>query len=62
MPKLAEIIGPDGRVHYRRPEGDPLITQAYNTPGYSVRFVEAMAGGPQTAQEIADVLVATGMG
>lgn len=38
---LAEIVGPSGRVHYRRPRGDALIEQAERTPGYSVRFVWA---------------------
>ncbi len=37
---IAEIIGPSGRVHYRRPAGDPLIAEALRTPGYSVRYVE----------------------
>lgn len=36
---IAEIIGPNGRIHYRRPENDPLVTEARNTPGYSVRMV-----------------------
>lgn len=36
---LAEIIGPSGRVHYRRPLGDPLIDEAKQTLGYSVRIV-----------------------
>lgn len=26
--KTMEIIGVDGKVHYRRPEGDPLIAEA----------------------------------
>jgi hypothetical protein len=37
---IAEIIGPSGRVHYRRPVDDPLVEQARNTAGYSVRIVE----------------------
>jgi DNA-directed RNA polymerase subunit M/transcription elongation factor TFIIS len=37
---IAEIVGPSGRVHYRRPPGDPLVAEAEATPGYSVRFVE----------------------
>lgn len=36
---IAEIIGPSGKVHYRRPDGDPMIDEARQTPGYSVRFV-----------------------
>lgn len=38
---IAEIFGPDGRVHYRRPPDDPMIEDARNTPGYSVRFVSS---------------------
>lgn len=37
---IAEIVGPSGRVHYRRPVDDPLVEQAKQTPGYSVRVVE----------------------
>lgn len=37
---IAEILGPSGRVHYRRPPGDPMVEEARNTPGYSVRMVE----------------------
>lgn len=37
---IAEIIGPSGKVHYRRPENDPLVDEARKTPGYSVRLVE----------------------
>lgn len=37
---IAEIIGPNGRVHYRRPPDDPLVDEARQTPGYSVRLVE----------------------
>jgi len=36
---IAEIVGPTGRVHYRRPLGDKLIAEAEATPGYSVRVV-----------------------
>lgn len=32
-----EIVGPDGKVHYRRPDGHPDIAEALSTPGYSVR-------------------------
>ena len=38
---IAEIVGPSGRVHYRRPTGDPLVSEALRTPGYSVRYVES---------------------
>lgn len=37
---MYEIIGPDGEVHYRRPEGDPLIEEAKQTKGYSVRLMK----------------------
>ena len=36
--RQVEIIGPDGTVHYRRPEGHPMIEEALSRPGYSVRF------------------------
>ena len=36
---IAEILGPDGKVHYRRPENDPMVEEARRTPGYSVRLV-----------------------
>lgn len=36
---IAEIVGPSGQVHYRRPLGDKLIAEAEATPGYSVRIV-----------------------
>ncbi len=36
---FAEIFGTDGKIHYRRPLGDPLIAEAEQTPGYSVRIV-----------------------
>lgn len=39
MQMIAEIIGPSGRVHYRRPLGDKMIAEAESTPGYSVRMV-----------------------
>lgn len=38
---IAEILGPSGKVHYRRPVGDPMIAEAERTPGYSVRIVPA---------------------
>lgn len=38
---IAEILGPSGRVHYRRPPNHPLVHEALNTPGYSVRLVES---------------------
>jgi hypothetical protein len=37
---IAEIIGPSGRVHYRRPPDDPAVDEARQTLGYSVRIVE----------------------
>lgn len=37
---IAEIIGPSGIVHYRRPADDPLVEEARHTPGYSVRMIE----------------------
>lgn len=37
---IAEIVGPSGRVHCRRPPDDPLVEQARSTPGYTVRLVE----------------------
>jgi len=33
----AEIIGPSGNVHYRRPHTDKLIREALSSIGYSVR-------------------------
>jgi hypothetical protein len=38
---IAEIVGPDGRVHYRRPPDDPMVEQAKRLAGYSVRLVES---------------------
>jgi hypothetical protein len=32
-----EIIGPDGKVHYRRHHEHPDVLEALRTPGYSVR-------------------------
>ena len=37
---IAEIVGPSGRVHYRRPIGDSLLAEAERTPGYRVRYVD----------------------
>jgi hypothetical protein len=34
-----EIIGTDGKVHYRRPPGHPDIDRALATPGYTTREV-----------------------
>ena len=34
---IYEIVGPDGKVHYRRPLDHPDIYQAWRTPGYTVR-------------------------
>lgn len=36
---MIEIIGHDGKVHYRRPEGHPLIQEAIER-GYTVRPVK----------------------
>ncbi len=30
------IIGPDLKVHYRRPEGHDMLEEARRTPGYRV--------------------------
>lgn len=38
---IAEIVGPSGRVHYRRPVDDPLVIEALRTPGYTVRLAES---------------------
>ena len=38
MLKLVEIIGPNHKVHYRRPIGHPDITEAERTIGYSVNY------------------------
>jgi len=40
MKPIYEIIGPDNKVHYRRPEGHPDISIAKLTPGYLVRLEE----------------------
>lgn len=37
---MIEVIGPEGKVHYRRPDGDPIEQEALRTPGYSVRHVK----------------------
>ncbi len=37
---LVEIYGPSGRIHYRRPVGDPLVEEAIRTPGYAAVYVE----------------------
>ncbi len=36
---VAEIVGPDGKVHYRRPPGHADVTEAMQTQGYTVRMV-----------------------
>jgi hypothetical protein len=38
--RIAEIVGPDEKVHYRRPEGHPDIDEAEATPGYWVRYYD----------------------
>lgn len=35
--KLIDIMGPDDKVHYRRPPGDPMIAEAEATKGYWTR-------------------------
>lgn len=42
MSDLFEILGTDGKVHYRRPAGHPMIEEAKRTPGYSVRRSNAV--------------------
>lgn len=37
MMRMVEIIGPDGKVHYRRPVDHPDVREAQSTPGYTVR-------------------------
>lgn len=52
---IAEIIGPSGRVHYRRPVDDPLVEEARKTPGYSVRFVKIETVEHPISHEVEDV-------
>lgn len=35
--RMFEVVGPSGLVHYRRPEGHPLLDEARATASYSVR-------------------------
>lgn len=49
--KLAEIVGPSGRVHYRRPADDPLVLEAYDAPGYSVRYVDTETVEPVSIRD-----------
>lgn len=35
-PHHLRILGPSGAVHYTRPEGDKLVREAWQTPGYRV--------------------------
>jgi hypothetical protein len=52
---IAEIVGPSGRVHYRRSPDDPLVADAGTVPGYSVRFVSAETmEGPKEASDDAE--------
>jgi len=46
---IAEIVGPDGKVHYRRSADDKLVEEARKTPGYSVRFIREEDCEPRTA-------------
>lgn len=39
---MYEIIGPDGEVHYRRPEGDPMLEEAKTIKGYSIRKMDSI--------------------
>lgn len=43
MSSYAEIIGPEGQIHYRRPVNDPMVEEARKIQGYSVRIVEPFA-------------------
>jgi len=38
MKAQVEILGPSGTVHYRRPCTDPIVIEALETPGYSLRW------------------------
>lgn len=42
--KTMEIIGMDGKVHYRRPEGDPLIQEALSR-GLTIREQKSVKRG-----------------
>lgn len=58
---IAEIVGPSGRVHYRRPPDDPLVEEARNTPGYSVRLVdEGKADGDRPKGVLCGIKAITG--
>ena len=39
---LVEIMGPDNKVHYRRPYPDPMITEAMTTKGYWIRGADSV--------------------
>jgi hypothetical protein len=41
----AAIIGPDGRVRYRRPIDHIDVTEALIIPGYSVQLIEGETHG-----------------
>jgi len=43
MKPIYEIVGPDGKVRYRRPEGHKDIAEAVITEGYSVRLEDPAA-------------------
>lgn len=43
-PRMMEVVGPSGEVHYRRPEGDPMLEEARSRPGYTVRPVGNLDG------------------
>lgn len=56
MKPIYEIIGPDNKVHYRRPEGHPDIAEAVATEGYSVRLEDPVAEEERNAR-FADILI-----
>ncbi|GEM47184.1 hypothetical protein [Deinococcus cellulosilyticus] len=37
--RLIKFVAPSGNISYRRPAGDPLITETQNTQGYTTRTV-----------------------
>ena len=53
--KMLEVIGPDGKVHYRRPEGykgDTVLAEAAVTLGYTIRPMKGVPPMPITDNEI----------
>ncbi len=52
--KMLEVVGPDGKVHYRRLEGytgDTVLEEAAKTPGYTIRKMGEQPK-PITTEEI----------